>query len=259
MYDPYRRFPPFNYPSQRNYRYANNPWQGSYRYANNPPQGNYGFVNSPPQGNYGYVNNPPQGNYGFVNSPPQGNYGYVNNPPQGNYGFANSPMQRSNGFANNNQANAGRPNNNAAAANIRLADNGPGPFVAGIDEAVKQNSNFRMTLWTGEFLQLTLMSINPGEDMGFDANPGLDQFIRIEEGSGILVIGDQKDNLDYQKNVSAQDTLIIPAGKWHNLVNSGKQPLKLYSICTQPQHPFGTIHATKAETKPAEDKITDGN
>jgi mannose-6-phosphate isomerase-like protein (cupin superfamily) len=189
-----------------------------------------------------------QGNYGYANNPMQGSYTYVNNPSQGNYGNVNVPMQGGSGPVNNS-----RPINNTAAAKIRLADNGPGPFVVGIDEAAKQNSNFRIALWTGEHLQLILMSINPGEDIGFESHPDLDQFMHIEEGSGILVMGSQKDNLDFQKNVSAHDSLIIPAGKWHNLVNSGRKPLKLYSICTHPQHPFGTAHATKAEAKPAED------
>ncbi len=152
---------------------------------------------------------------------------------------------------------AGRPVNNSSPE-IKLIDNGPGPFVVSIGEAAKQNNAFRTALWTGEHMQLTLMSINPGEDIGFEVHPNVDQFIRVEEGGGILVMGEQKDFLDFQKTVSAGDALFIPAGKWHNLVNSGRRPLKLYSIYAPPQHPSGTVHSTKEEAKTAEGQPEQG-
>jgi len=102
-------------------------------------------------------------------------------------------------------------------------------------------------------LQLTLMSINPGEDIGLEIHPDLDQFIRIEQGRGLVKMGDRKDKLDFQANVSDDFAFIIPAGKWHNLINTGNLPLKLYSIYAPPQHPYGTIHATKAIAEAAEE------
>jgi mannose-6-phosphate isomerase-like protein (cupin superfamily) len=254
MYDPYRRYPA-NGPSQGNNRYGNYPMQGSNRYVNYPMQGNYGYANNPQQANYGYANNQQQANYGYANNQQQANYGYTNDQRQANYGYANDRQQANNNYINNNRMNAqgaGRPAGNAALADIKLVDNGPEPYVVNIEEAAKQNNNFRTALWTGEHLQLTLMSINPGEDIGFEVHPNLDQFIRIEDGIGIAVMGDQKENLDFQRNVSANDALIIPAGKWHNLVNAGRKPLKLYSIYAPPQHPFGTVQATKEEAKAAE-------
>ncbi len=132
---------------------------------------------------------------------------------------------------------------------IQLKDYGPDPFVTDIEEATKQNNAFRTALWTGNYLQLTLMSINVGDDIGLEMHPNVDQFIRIEEGQGIMMIGDKKDNLDFQKRVSDDDIIIIPAGKWHNLINTGHTPLKLYSIYAPPEHPHGTVHETKADAE----------
>jgi mannose-6-phosphate isomerase-like protein (cupin superfamily) len=145
-----------------------------------------------------------------------------------------------------------RPMHDTGPRYTRFADYGPEPFVVNIEEVTKQNNTFRTALWTGEHLQLTLMSINPGEDIGLEVHPNLDQFIRIEEGSGKVMMGDQRDRLDFQRNVSADYAFIIPAGKWHNLINTGRTPIKLYSIYAPPQHPFGTVHVTKAEAEAAE-------
>jgi len=130
---------------------------------------------------------------------------------------------------------------------IKLKDYGPEPFVVNIEEAAKQNDNFRTALWTGEHLQLTVMSINVGEDIGLEMHPDVDQFIRIEEGRGLVKMGDSKDNLDFQRNVHEDCIIIIPAGKWHNLINTGNKPIKLYSIYAPPNHPHGTVHVTKKD------------
>ena len=135
---------------------------------------------------------------------------------------------------------------------IKLKDYGPEPFVVNIEEVTKQNNTYRTVLWTGSHLQLTLMSINVGEDIGLEVHPNLDQFIRIEEGQGIVKMGDRKDSLDFQEKVYDDFAFIIPAGKWHNLINTGKKPLKLYSIYAPPQHPKGTVHETKAIAEAAE-------
>lgn len=134
-----------------------------------------------------------------------------------------------------------------------LKDYGPEPFVVNIEKVTKENTNFRTALWTGTHLQLTLMSIDVGEDIGLEVHPDLDQFIRIEEGQGLVKMGDKKDNLDFQRKVYDDYAFIIPAGKWHNLVNTGNKPIKLYSIYAPPQHPRGTIHETKADAEAAEE------
>jgi mannose-6-phosphate isomerase-like protein (cupin superfamily) len=136
---------------------------------------------------------------------------------------------------------------------IEMKDYGPEPFVVNINEATKQNDTYRTALWTGTHLQLTLMSLKVGEDIGLEIHPNLDQFIRIEEGEGLVKMGDRKDKLDFQERVYDDFAFIIPAGKWHNLINTGNIPLKLYSIYAPPQHPFGTVHETKAVAQAAEE------
>lgn len=135
---------------------------------------------------------------------------------------------------------------------IKLKDYGPEPFVVNITEATKQNNTFRTALWTGNHLQLTLMSVEVGESIGLEVHPNTDQFIRIEEGQGLVNMGDRKDMLDFQEKVYDDFAIIIPAGKWHNIINTGKKPLKLYSIYAPPQHPKGTVHETKAIAEAAE-------
>jgi predicted heme/steroid binding protein/mannose-6-phosphate isomerase-like protein (cupin superfamily) len=144
------------------------------------------------------------------------------------------------------------PRYNSNFSETQLKDYGPEPFVVNIDEVTKENNNFRTALWTGNHLQLTLMSIPVGGDIGLEIHPNLDQFIRIEEGQGIVKMGDRKDNLSFQRRVYDDFAFIIPAGKWHNLINTGNKPIKLYSIYAPPQHPRGTVHVTKADAEAAE-------
>ncbi|WP_246565981.1 cupin domain-containing protein [Tissierella simiarum] len=131
----------------------------------------------------------------------------------------------------------------------KFRDYGPEPFVVNIENVTKLNNTFRTALWTGEYLQLTLMSINAGDEIGLEIHTDLDQFIRIEEGEGIVKMGDRKDMLDFQERVCANYAILIPAGKWHNLINIGCKPLKLYSIYAPPAHPHGTIHKTKEDAE----------
>lgn len=139
------------------------------------------------------------------------------------------------------------------ASSIPLMDYGPNPIAINIEDATLQNNAFRTALWTGDHLQLTLMSINVGEDIGFEVHEDLDQFIRIEEGQGIVLMGDSPNQMDFQEYVSEDFIFIIPAGKWHNLINMGNQPLKLYSIYAPPQHPQGTVHETKEDAMAEEE------
>ncbi|MBM7582797.1 mannose-6-phosphate isomerase-like protein (cupin superfamily) [Caldicoprobacter guelmensis] len=132
---------------------------------------------------------------------------------------------------------------------IPLKDYGSEPFVVNIQHATLQNDNFRLALWTGKYLQLTLMKINPGEDIGLEMHPDVDQFIRIEQGQGLVLMGDDRNNLNYRRRVCAGYAVLIPAGKWHNVINTGHIPLKLYSIYAPPEHPRGTVHKTKEDAQ----------
>lgn len=143
--------------------------------------------------------------------------------------------------------------NNPDPGYTRFKDYGPEPFVVNIEEATRRNNTFRTALWTGDHLQLTLMSLNPGEDIGLEIHPDVDQFIRIEAGEGRVKMGDSKDRLDFQAKVCDNFAIFIPAGKWHNIINTGSAPLKLYSIYAPPNHPPGTVQKTKAEAIAAEE------
>lgn len=136
--------------------------------------------------------------------------------------------------------------------NMALRDYGPNPLIINIDEATRRNNTFRTALWTGNHLQLTLMSLNPGEEIGLEIHPELDQFLRIEQGQGIAQMGENKYNLNYQRKVADGYAIFVPAGTWHNLINTGNRPLKLYSIYAPPQHPRGTVQRTKADAEAAE-------
>lgn len=137
--------------------------------------------------------------------------------------------------------------------NVKLKDYGTKPFVVNIEEAAKQNTTFRTALWTGKHLQVTLMSLNVGEDIGLEIHPTVDQFLRIEEGQGLVQMGKSKEELNFQERVYDGYAIMIPAGTWHNVTNIGNRPLKLYSIYAPPHHPFGTVHETKAVAMAAEE------
>ena len=131
----------------------------------------------------------------------------------------------------------------------RFEDFGPEPFVTNIETATRGNTNFRTALWTGEHLQLTLMCIPCGGDIGLEIHGDTDQFLRIENGKGMAVMGKDKDFLDYQFSVADGFAVVIPAGTWHNIINTGPCPLKLYSIYAPPKHPHGTVHKTKEQAQ----------
>lgn len=133
-----------------------------------------------------------------------------------------------------------------------LKDYGPRPLVLNIEKAAEQNNTFRTAIWTGSHLQVTLMSINVGEDIGIENHPNLDQFLRVEKGRGLVKMGYRRDDMNMQAEIAEDDAIIVPAGIWHNVINTGNEPLKLYSIYAPPQHPFGTVHVTKADAMAAE-------
>ena len=129
-------------------------------------------------------------------------------------------------------------------SDVALKDYGPEPLVLDIDAATLSNENFRLALWTGSLMQVTVMSIPVGGEIGLEQHIDTDQFLRIEEGQGKVLMGDTEDALTFVRDVEADFAVFVPAGKWHNLINTGKTPLKLYSIYAPAEHPHGTIHKT---------------
>ena len=132
------------------------------------------------------------------------------------------------------------------------SDYGKKPYVLNIEQATLENENFRVSKWTGSNLQMTLMTIQVGDDIGLEVHEDHDQFLRIEQGEAKVEMGQTQNNLDFQENASDDYAIFVPAGVWHNVTNIGDAPLKLYSIYAPSEHPFGTIHSTKQVAEAAE-------
>jgi len=116
-------------------------------------------------------------------------------------------------------------------------------FVENIEKLTIENDNYRKVLYTGKHLQLVLMTLQAGEEIGREVHEGHDQFFRIEEGKGRIDIDDNS------YNVQDDDAMIVPAGAWHNVVNTGTAPLRLYTLYSPPEHRDGVLHPTKADEK----------
>jgi len=126
-------------------------------------------------------------------------------------------------------------------------------WVADIERATLENENFRTVVWTGEHSQLTVMRIPPGDDIGKEVHPDHDQFIRIEAGQGRAELGPSEDVVEETHDVGDDWAIVIPAGIWHNVVNTGESDLKVYSLYSPPEHPPDTVHRTKADAEAAEE------
>ncbi len=125
-------------------------------------------------------------------------------------------------------------------------------WVADVEKVTLDNTNFRTVLFTGTHTQLTVMALQPGEEIGWEAHPEIDQFLRIEQGSGRAEFGATEASVDETHAVADDWAIIVPAGVWHNVTNTGDEVLKLYSLYSPPEHPDGTVHVTKAEADAAE-------
>ena len=125
-------------------------------------------------------------------------------------------------------------------------------WVGNIEEATIANSTFRTVLFTGERVQLTVMRLAPGEEIGLEMHSHLDQFIRVEQGQARVTLGPSKDEVAEQHDVVDDWAVIVPGGTWHNVINTGDADLKLYSLYAPPEHPDGTVHETKADADAAE-------
>ncbi|MFC5269557.1 cupin domain-containing protein [Adhaeribacter terreus] len=133
-------------------------------------------------------------------------------------------------------------------------DMGKKPFVLDIEKATMENTSFRHVKWTGAHLQMVLMNVKPGEEIDLEMHPAVDQFLRIEQGQAQILMGKTKQDLSFNKTVSDDWAILIPAGYYHNVKNTGKTDLKLYSIYAPANHPAGTIHKTHQDAKKAHEK-----
>lgn len=114
-------------------------------------------------------------------------------------------------------------------------------FHENVKKLTEENNNFRKVIYTGKYIQLVLMSLAPGEEIGEEVHPQTDQILFLVEGKGWAVIEDQLS--DFKK----RDAVFIPAGIKHNFMNTGDEDLKLYTVYSPPEHKDGTIHKTKAD------------
>lgn len=122
-------------------------------------------------------------------------------------------------------------------------------FKANIEKETLDNDNFRKVLYTGKNLQLVLMSLKPGEEIGEEIHQNNDQFFRFESGTGKCTI----DENNYQ--VTEGDVIVVPAGSKHNVINTGDEPFKMYTIYSPPNHQDGIIRATKKEADVKDEKF----
>jgi mannose-6-phosphate isomerase-like protein (cupin superfamily) len=116
-------------------------------------------------------------------------------------------------------------------------------FVGDIEGRTEDNRDFRRVLYTSPHMQLVLMSLEPGEDIGEEVHEDTDQFFRVEKGTGIVSI-DGRDT-----PITSGVAIIVPAGARHNVKNSGGDSLKVYTLYAPPHHADGTVHRTKADAE----------
>ena len=132
-------------------------------------------------------------------------------------------------------------------------DLGAKPSIINIRNETLSNHHFRKVIWTGEYLQVTVMSIPVGGEIGLETHDDLDQFIKIERGCADIYMGDSKQNVKFVGKINSDYAILIPPKTWHNIINACPFPLKVYSVYAPPKHPFGTIHKTKLDADLSED------
>lgn len=127
---------------------------------------------------------------------------------------------------------------------MTIKDIGPQPQSFDLEKATLENDNYRAVAWSGTYLQLTLMSIPPGEDIGLEAHPQTDQFLRLDGGRGRVQMGPTENQLDFDQEVEDGWAVLVPAGTWHNVTNIGDQSIRLYAVYAPVHHSAGALQAT---------------
>jgi mannose-6-phosphate isomerase-like protein (cupin superfamily) len=121
-------------------------------------------------------------------------------------------------------------------------------YVGAIETETLKNTYFRQVLFTGKHAQLVVMCLELGEEIGDEVHPNTDQFFRIEQGEAKFIFNEKEEHI-----VRSGEAVVVPAGTFHNVINTSKvSQLKLYTVYSPPNHPAGTVHATKADAEAAE-------
>ena len=140
---------------------------------------------------------------------------------------------------------------------MAVHDNGPEPYSFDLETETKENTKYRTTAWTGKYLQVTLMSIPVGESIGLEVHPDNDQFLRLDAGKGKVVMGDAEDNLTFEQEVGDGWAVMVPAGKWHDIINIGDEPMKVYAVYSPSHHAKGIVQETFAQAEKDEESGKD--
>lgn len=136
---------------------------------------------------------------------------------------------------------------------MTIKDIGPQPHAFDIETQTKENANYRAVAWTGKYLQVTLMSIEPGESIGLEMHKETDQFLRVDAGKGVCVMGESEDKLDFVQEVEDGWSIQVPAGAWHDVINTGEEPLRLYAVYAPSHHAQGIVQKTKDDAEADEE------
>lgn len=110
------------------------------------------------------------------------------------------------------------------------------------------NQNFRKEIWTGAGLQITVMSIPVGGEIGLEMHDDLDQFIKVESGLADVYMGESKQCVQQIGKINPNSAVVVPSGTWHNIINACGCPLKVYSVYAPPKHKVGTVHKSKLDS-----------
>lgn len=140
---------------------------------------------------------------------------------------------------------------------MTIEDIGPQPNAFDIESSTTDNEHYRAVAWTGKHLQVTLMSIPPGSSIGLESHPDTDQFLRLDAGQGHVTMGPSKDDLSFQQDVSDGWAVVVPAGTWHDIINAGDEPMRLYAIYAPVHHAPGIIQPTAEDAEHDEESGAD--
>lgn len=130
---------------------------------------------------------------------------------------------------------------------MTIQDIGPKPQSFDIEGATQENRNYRSVAWSGRYLQVTMMSIPVGGDIGLEMHAETDQFLRLDAGSGLAEMGPARDQLTFRREVEDGWCIMVPAGTWHNITNTGDEPMQVYTIYAPAHHAPGRIQKTAAD------------
>lgn len=140
---------------------------------------------------------------------------------------------------------------------VSIQDPGPKPNAFDIEAATRGNDTYRTVAWTGKYLQVTLMSIPVGESIGLEKHPETDQFLRVDAGRGLCRMGPAEDDLDFEQEVSDGWSIQVPAGTWHDVENTGDEPLRLYVVYAPVHHASGVVQQTADDAERDEESGKD--